>query len=269
MCGAIVAGTAGVLITLFVSPESGLTVFALLFGVSGVCYALGGLTFAAIKEPRGEPSRHESSQLPNLWPRVKEMLSDAGYRRFLAVQTLLVPATQGLVFFSVFGRREFHLDMKALGLLLISDAVAPLAGNYMWGKLADRFGNRWVLGASALVSLIAPVTALILHGIGDRLGSSSVLAVFALIVFSLGIASVGTDLASKNFILELAPESTRPVYIGVNDTLVALPTMLLAVGGAAIDWLGFSPIFVAIALSGSAAGALSLALPKPSARRLN
>ena len=85
---------------------------------------------------------------------------------------------------------------------------------------------------------------------------------FAVIVFALGTASVGADLASKNFILELAPESTRPVYIGVNDTLVALPTMLLVAGGAIIDHVGFSPVFVAAALCAGAASVMSLVLPE-------
>lgn len=262
MCGAIVAGTAGVLITLFVSPQSELAVFALLFAVAGLCYGAGGITFAVIKEHPSDEKRDDAARLVNLWPRVREMLSDSGYRHFLAVQTLLVPATQGLIFISVFGRREFHLDMKALGLLLISDALAPLAGNYVWGKIADRYGNRLVLGAAALVSVAAPVAALVLHFLGATFEPILILSLFALIVFTLGTASVGADLASKNFILELAPDSTRPVYIGVNDTLVALPTMLLAMGGAVIDSFGFLPVFIAISLSGLAAGVLSLALPE-------
>lgn len=135
MCGAVVAGTAGVLIALFVSPESGLAVFALLFAISGLCYVFGGLTFGVITEPKTDQKARSSSRFHNLWPWVKEMLADRVYRRFLAAQTLLIPATQGLVFFSLFGRREFHLDMKALGLLLISDAVA------LWPAIT--FGASW------------------------------------------------------------------------------------------------------------------------------
>jgi MFS family permease len=261
MCGAIVAGTAGVLIALFVSPESELEAFALLFAVAGLFYAAGGVTFAFIQEQPGKQTADSGHSL-NLWRHIKEILSDRGYRRFLAVQALLVPATQGLVFFSVFGRREFHLDMKVLGLLLISDAVAPLAGNYVWGKLADRYSNRLVLGAAALVSVAAPLAALLLHFVGERFGPMLILTSFALIVFALGTASVGADLASKNLILELAPEQTRPVYIGVNDTLVALPTMLLAMGGAVIDWFGFLPVFIAVSVSALAAALLSPTLPK-------
>lgn len=76
---------------------------------------------------------------------------------------------------------------------------------------------------------------------------------------------MGADLASKNFVLELAPEQTRTVYIGVNDTLVAVPTMFLAIGGAAIDWFGFRPVFIAIALCSGVA--ISAAFNMPPNRR--
>jgi MFS family permease len=89
-----------------------------------------------------------------------------------------------------------------------------------------------------------------------------VLSLFALIVFVIGVASAGADLATKNFILELAPGGKRPVYIGVNDTLVALPTMLLAIGGPAIDWFGFLPVFIGMGLFGIGAATVAATLPR-------
>ena len=173
-----------------------------------------------------------------------------------------VPATQGLVFFSIFGRRQFHLDLSALGLLVISDALAPLVGNFLWGKLADRQSNRLVLGAVALLSLIAPLAAVALYLSSEAISHTLVLASFVVIVFVIGVASAGADLATKNLLLELAPDRERPVYIGVNDTLVALPTMLLVIGGPAIDWFGFLPVFIVMGLFGLGAATVSVTLPR-------
>jgi MFS family permease len=261
MFGAIIAGTAGALISLFVSKESGLAVFGLLFAVAGVCYALGGITFGAIHEPR-QPQLRKAHSAEPLAASVKEMLQKQAYRRFLFVQTLLIPATQGLVFFSIFGRRQFHLDLSALGLLVISDALAPLVGNFVWGKLADRQSNRLVLAAVGLLSLISPVAAVALYLSNEAISHTLVLASFAVIVFVIGVASAGADLATKNLLLELAPDRKRPVYIGVNDTLVALPTMLLVIGGPAIDWFGFLPVFIVMGLFGLGAAAVSVTLPR-------
>lgn len=235
--------------------------FALLFAVAGGCYALGGITFGAIREPR-EAQREPSPTPEPLSSSIKEMLRNRAYRRFLLVEALLIFATQGLVFFSLFGRHEFRLDLTALGLLLISDAFAPLIGNYLWGKLADRQSNRLVFGEAALLSLVAPLVAVGLYLSRGAVGHILVLALFALIVFVIGVASTGADLATKNLILEFAPDAKRPVYIGVNDTLVAVPTMLLAIGGPAIDWFGFLPVFLVIGFSGLGAAAVSATLPR-------
>lgn len=265
MAGAVAGGIAGASIAILVSPESGIGIFAALFLVAGVCYALGGFTFGLISEPTTGASR-ETRERESLKSRVREMFARTGYRRFLAIQILLLPATQGLVFFSLFGRREFQLDIKTLGLLLVSDAVAPFVGNFFWGRWADRFGNRWVLGSAAAVSLLAPAVALTLAVAGRNWPDASVLIAFGFLVFAVGTASAGVDLASKNFILDLAPdEARRPVYIGVNDTLIALPTMLLAGAGAVIDRFGFRPVFSAAFAAAALATYLAIAwrTPKP------
>src|SRR6185503_4713905 len=103
-------------------------------------------------------------------------------------------------------------------------------------------------GAAAILSLIAPALALMLTFAGTTWPHDTVVAAFGLIVFALGAASAGIDLASKNLILDLAPdEARRPVYIGMNDTLVAVPTLLLVGAGAAIDWFGYRPVFIGVA----------------------
>jgi hypothetical protein len=268
MAGALVGGAAGILINRLVSPESGIGVFALLFASAGFCYALGGLTFGAITEPEIDLTPATSRGPEGLRARIREMLATPGYQPFLVIQTLLIPATLGLTFFGLFGRREFNLDLKALGLLIVSDAAAPFFGNWAWGKWADRFGNRWVLAASAVVSLAAPTLTLVASSLGRNGSHALVLTTFATIVFSLGVASAGVELASKNFILDLAPdEARRPVYIAVNDTLVAIPTMLLIVGGAVIDRVGFFPVFVGIGVCSLAAAVTAKTLPVVKAGR--
>jgi MFS family permease len=260
MAGAVLGGIAGLLIHYYVPADSGVRVFGLLFAVAGVLYAVGGFVFGLIKDPHGQAAPAHATKHESMNARIRRMFAQRTYRRFLAVQILLTPATQGLVFFTLLGRREFHLDVNALGLLIVSDALAPLAGNFFAGRWADRLGNRWALRAAAIASLVAPVVALALLLLGKMWPPWAVLTVFGVIVFAIGLAYSGFDLASKNMVLDLAPdERRRPVYIGVNDTLLAIPTLLFAVGGAAIDWFGFTPVLAAIAICSLAAALLSSA----------
>ena len=113
------------------------------------------------------------------------------------------------------------------------------------------------------MGLLAPALCLFLYARSDgSLSPTSVLAVFAAVVFATGFASVGIDLAAKNYILDLAPgDAERPVYIGVNDTLVGLPTVLLAGAGFIIDAFGFAPVFGAVGLLAAGGTLLAARLP--------
>jgi MFS family permease len=133
-------------------------------------------------------------------------------------------------------------------LLIIVDAGTPLIGNFIWGKLADARGNRWVIICASLCGVFAAACSLWLYAArSGELSPALMLVLLAVIVFAIGIASVGIDLATKNYVLDLAPDDTqRPMYIGVNDTLIGLPTMLMAGAGVIIDALGFLPVFVGL-----------------------
>ena len=253
------AATAALLIRRYFSDRSGVAAFGLLFAIAGVLYAIGGSVFLLIDEP-AEHQTLPRAKLTEVFSRIRELLRKPSFRRFVIVQSLLLPATQALPFFSLFGRRVLHLETKTLGILILTDAAAPVIGNFIWGKLADARSNRFVIAAAGLCSLAAPICL----GAMYLLGRSSwfVIPLFATIVFLIGAGSIGVDLATKNYILELAPKaSQRPLYIGINDALVALPAILLVGVGAIIDLAGFVPVFMGLAFCAVIAIALTAGLP--------
>ena len=261
--GSLAAGLAGLWIRKHFSENSGVTAFGLLFAVAGLLYALGGTIFILIDEP---PVAHASTK--KLTPRellrkMRAMVEREPFRRFVIVQSLLVPIVQALPFFTLFARRSFNIEVEALGLLIIVDAGTPLIANFIWGKLADARGNRWVVICASLCGLLAPACSFWLYtGRSGELSPALMLVLLAMIVFAIGIASVGIDLATKNYVLDLAPEDTqRPMYIGVNDTLIGLPTMLMAGAGVIIDALGFLPVFVGLVILTMIGALLAARLP--------
>ena len=254
--GSVAASIAGLLIRYYFSARSEVAAFGTLFVAAGVLYALGGLVFALIDEPEKERASTTRPRLADLFRRMREMLRRVAFRRFVIAQALLIPLTQGLPFFTLFAKRAFGLELKTLGLLILVDAITPIVGNFVWGRLADARGNRWVMFAAALFGVLALVCGGVLYAIrGQGWSGAFVLLSFAVLVFASGTATIGIDLATKNYVLDLAPNAAeRPIYIGVNDTLVGLPTILLIGTGFVIDTLGFAPVFTgigALALGGA------------------
>lgn len=261
--GSLAAGIAGLLIRIRFSQNSGVAAFGLLFTIAGALYAVGGMIFILIDEPSATSASISKPQLGELFHKMSAMVRDVSFRRFVFVESLLVPLAQALPFFTIFARRSFDIEVEALGLLVIVDAATPLVGNFIWGRLADARGNRWVIIAASFCGLLAPICSLMLYANrATQLSPSLLLGLFASIVFTIGLAAVGIDLATKNYILDLAPDDAqRPLYIGVNDTLVGLPTMLLAVAGFIIDALGFLPVFIGLGILTIAGALLAIQLP--------
>jgi MFS family permease len=260
--GSVAAGLAGLLIRYYFSGRSGVAAFGLLFAAAGALYAAGGLIFALVSEPEAARAGSAKPRLSDLLRRVRGMVRHDAFRLFVLVESLLVPLAQALPFFTLFARRAFKLEVEALGLLVLTDALTPLAGNAVWGRVADARGNRFVFVAAPLTGLLAPALCLLLYARSGGLPGAWAVAAFAAVVFTTGFASVGIDLAAKNYILDLAPgDAERPVYIGVNDTLVGLPTVLLAGAGFIIDAFGFAPVFGAVGLLAAGGTLLAARLP--------
>ena len=261
--GAAAGGAAGLLIRRYFSERSSVQAFGLLFIAAGSLYAVGGLVFALVDEPQKNAVLTDRPSLSRLLHRIREMLRSATFRRFVASQVLLVPLTQGLPFFTLFAKRAFNLQLKALGVLILVDAVTPIVGNFIWGRLSDSHGNRWVIIAAAAFGVIAPLCGVTLYAMQDSSSSGAlVLIVLAIVVFTAGTATVGIDLAAKNYMLDLAPNAEqRPLYIGVSDTLIGIPTMLLIGVGGVIDAFGFAPVFSIIGVAAIAGTLVASRLP--------
>lgn len=260
--GGVTAGAAGLFIRSYFSEGSGVAAFGLLFAIAGGLYAAGGLIFALIDEANVAKAKSKRKGFSDLWNKLSEMWSNVTFRRFVYVESLLVPITQALPFFTLFARRSFKIEVTALGTLVIVDAIAPVIGNFIWGRLADAFGNSRVIVLSSFFGLLAPVISLILYSLVGGLSATIALFFFSCIVFTVGVVQSGIDLATKNYVLDLTTdEAERPLYIGVNDTLVGVPTILLIGTGIIIDIFGFLPLFIGLTFLTSIGALLALRLP--------
>lgn len=261
--GGVTAGLAGLLVRFYAPEGSGLDTFAILFALAGALYALGGVLFAAVEEPEDTKGSAKRPRMGDILRKIGEIVRRPGLRRFLVVQSLLVPVALGLPFFTLFGTQTFGLEIEALGLLLAVDALTPIVANLVWGPLADALGNQSVIAASALCGSGAAAVALSLYATRGADGSGVLtLGLFASIVAGVGAASAGFDLATKNYVLELAPDDAeRPLYIGTNDMLVGIPTMLLAGAGGVVDLFGFGPLFAGLLVAALVAASVAWSLP--------
>jgi hypothetical protein len=51
-------------------------------------------------------------------------------------------------------------------------------------------------------------------------------------------------LSGSNYLLELIPDTERPIYLGLSNTLSGIAVLVSGLGGLAVDAFGFFGLFV-------------------------
>lgn len=105
-----------------------------------------------------------------------------------------------------------------------------------WGALADIFGQKNVMSFSGIGAVMIPL----LWWMAPNLWFPIVINIIN------GLAWGGYNLAAFNLLLEVTPDDSRPLYVGVYNTIMGIATAAgpLA-GGFAAEIFGLKPIFLA------------------------
>jgi len=224
-------------------------------GSYGVCFlctclfmALSYVALALVREPAvavTSPRLPMGAYLRRI-PRLLER--DRNLSWFLIARGLGSVGMMASGFYTVYALRAWEAPAWWVGAFTSVLLAGQMAGNLIFGVVADRAGHRLVLilgvGAGAAANLVA-------------LAAPS-LAAFAAVFALAGIQAAAVSVSGLNVLLEFAPTvDERPTYIGLGTTLLA-PVVFAAplAAGLMADALGFPSVFGASAAGGLAGLAL-------------
>jgi len=227
--------------------------------------ALTAFTF--VREPPGA-ALVEPVGLRKQLRRARTVLYQNGvYRRYMSARLMLGLAGISLPFYGIYAKNVLHAADGMVGVYVGVRVAALLLFNLLWGSVSDRRGNRLVmrllLAGNALTTLLALLMVAAVNLLQLR---GSWLPFLALPLFVLdGAMRPAQVMVGSNFLLELAPEEERPLYLGFSNTLMGVAVLLSGLGGLLVDGFGFGALFavsLALYLSGYA---LAGGLPEPRA----
>jgi MFS family permease len=162
----------------------------------------------------------------------------------------------GLPFYIIYAKEYLSIPASMAGLFLTAQMVGYLSSNLLWGYLSNRRNNRLVLVLSALFSGICPLFVLFDITFGIPLWA------YGAIFFFLGATISGLDLGYMNYLLQIAPEERRPIYVGFMNTVVGPTLFLSAVGGLIIQLSSFAFLYILLLLISLLSICLSVSLEK-------
>ncbi len=238
---------------------------AFLFLIYCVGMALGMLAFALVREPPGVVSAGPVTMDDQLRRSRRLVQADPVYRRYMAARVALGLTSVALPFYGVYAKNVLGASGGMAGIYVAARIGAMLMFNLSWGRLSDRRGNQLVM---RLLSLGSGATALLALGLVGLIGlvqpQGSWLPYVALPIFFLdGAVRPAQMMVGSNFLLELAPEGERSLYLGLSNTLLGVVILISGLSGLVVDAFGFAGVFaLSIGLS-VVAYVFASGLPEP------
>jgi len=219
--------------------------FGILFLLASLTISVAMICFGLFVEPV-EPVLNQSVDLLGQMKRALHLpRRDANYARFLAVRFLATAAGMATPFYIVYAKRVLGVSAGMVGVYLTWATLAGIASTLIWGQISDRRGNRGVILLTSLVGLSMPLAALFIPLLVGRQPPRVAWVPFAFtVVFVLsGVFQMGRMIGYSNYLLDIAPASDRPLYIGLANTLTGLTMLASAVGGLIVDLAGLAVLF--------------------------
>jgi MFS family permease len=243
--GGILAVLAGIAVKFalgsFLFPQS----YALLFGVGSLFVLIAVMTFIFVREPPSEVPEHPLSFSEHLRLGARIFSKDHAFRHLLYFRLSLGLWAMAQPFYVIYAKRVLGVPDSTAGLFLSIQIAGSILTNLLWGCLSRTRGDRFLLETIAGLALLVPAIVL-----GGSLAPQG-LRVYLLYpaFFFVGATLCGLAIGYTNLLLEIAPEVSRPLYVGFMNALITPTAFLPALGGIVVNLFGFPILFATALLS--------------------
>lgn len=200
-------------------------VILLIIGAVGMAISVLGYYF--IQEPPSLVIVKEDDSLLNYIKEIPGLLkNDNVFSNFIIVENIASFGLMILPFYMVYARDIFSIDQSYIGRYLLFQITGTIFSTFIWGFLSRKFGSQSVVKICIFLGGSIPIVALALARFGPEIYS----LVFLLVGFVISGRKVGFD----SYLLDIAPEDKRTVYLGVRGTLNIFVVILPILGGGLI-----------------------------------
>jgi len=220
--------------------------FGLVFGLGTLLTGAAYIAFAFVREPEGavmlrEPMLKMVGRVPAV---IRE---DDSFRRYLRVRFLALTALLAEPFYAVYAITNLGASVTSLGGFVIVATFASITMNFGLRRMADRGNNVTILQLAMVLLTLAPLAAFLIRD-----------PAFYVAVFALSAAGVSAlEIAAWNLLYAVSPAAQRPLYVGVANSVLALPSLTPVLAGALSAIVGFSTLFIAASVLAATALAFS------------
>ncbi len=258
---------AGLAVSFFLTP--GRAAFPLnyawLMGISGVGFLCALASISLIREP-STATRGRAVNLRQQIRRTPALLrNDHRFALYVASRAAATGLNMAEPFYVLFAVEILGAPPAMAGLYLSARMIMRTLSNLIWVRTCKHQGNLWTFRLARLLGLAAPLGVLVFAAIHQLWWQGTPPAyagyLFAL-VFAVQGLGVSSDTVSRmSYLYDIAPETDRPTYFGLSNTVLGPLYFLPTLGGILVGAVGYPSVFALAALFSLAGYLISLRMP--------
>ncbi len=245
----------------FAFPNNYASLFAIGFGMLATSFI--GISF--IKEAKGISAKRIPTwreYIPQLWNVLK---NDRSFRHYTLARQIFGLNTLATPFYMTFALEQLGLPNHVAGRYTSIGLIGGILAAMVFGWVNERRGTKRAMQISIIVTTVAPLLAILI----PQLLSRSLLAwAYGMVFFAMQASMSSYMPAWTAYMLELAPETERPLYVGLTNSINGFSTLFSTLGGLILAWTGnnYPVLFVITAIGTLAAWPTVSKLPEPRTR---
>lgn len=205
-------------------------------GFVGLMLSVGSMLFI-----REEPGSHTLEEKPDvrrslgkMWGYLRE---DRWLRRAIVVQLVLSTGAATFAFFVVRVRQLVPDAGTMVGTFLILQSVGTGVAALVGGLLVDHVGSWAAIRVAALAEALV-LAAAVIAGMGV-----APLVFYFIVFFLMGFVNGASWWSFSAYLLALAPEDRRPIYLATNGVLGSITALNPVIVGALMEALRPEVVF--------------------------
>lgn len=222
-----------------------------LLALGAMTWFIAAVVFYEITEPVDETAKHSSTAQQKWWKQTWDLyLCEKGFRDFVNVRAMLLVTALSTSFIVVLAGHT----LTGLAGFVLASGLSGLLGGRLSGIWSDR-SSRLVMAFAALFA--STIIGLLVAWDWPEL-------VYAVGFFLINLAHAAIRVARKTYIVDMAGDDKRTVYVGAANTMMGFILLIVGVISAGVSLLGVRAALIFLAAIGIVGFWRAIKLPEVS-----
>jgi MFS family permease len=236
--GGLASVGVGALIALILARLPYPSSYTLIFALAAIAFMPGGIAILLLREHVTQDAASRSEHMSaGGW--FRPLKRDADFRRLVVCRILYGLTALASSFYVGHAVDVLLLPERLIGQFTVAQTVTKIICGTLFGLVCDRWGPLWVVKTGILLTALGPAFALLAH----LIDTPQMHGLYPIVFIALGISQGTFVMGISQYLIGMAPETVRPAYIGLANSIGGISSLWPIVGGWLLNVTSYPLLF--------------------------